>query len=910
MLDAATTQVIRSYLLSAAEEMRRTLVRTAFNPVIYEVFDFGISLYDDNLELIADAPGLALFLGANDYAIRKGVEYIGRNNLERGDIVLMNYPYWNSAHAMDVTLFAPVFAPEATEPFAFTCIRAHWMDLGAKDPGYVLDSTDVQQEGLILPGLKVYKRGVPDREIFELIRFNSRMPDLVIGDLEAQVAATRTGEQRLMDIHRKFGAQRLKSATQQILRHGEALARQALARLPRGTWSAEDLVDDDGVSDESVPIKVTVTIGESGMHCDFSGSSPAVRGPINMPFGLTETVCKLVLKSLTTPLEPSNAGHFRPLSVAAEPGTLFHAVHPAATFTLWTAHLAVELVYKALAKGMGERLAASSGGDVPGFMMVGADAAGKMYAVSNNDAVGWGATAAHDGANATNHISGSLVRNTPIEVMEMRTGMMMEGLELRCDSGGAGRFRGGLGEIRTIAFRSPGEFLTVVKKTKSRPWALAGGREPEAISMRLFPETDRERRVGTCRVAVRAGDRAIYTTAGGAGYGAPGERDPALVLKDVLEGYVSLEAARNIYQVVIVDGRIDREATAAARQMKAIARVELGAGYEISRVIKGGWQLAGEHGPVSAATAPDDMAKFVEAGITTFDCADIYTGVESMIGAFRARYPELASGVRVHTKFVPNLAELGQVNRDYVERAIRRSLQRLQMQKLDLVQFHWWDYDQTGYVPAALELERLRHAGLISQIGVTNFDVARLQELLSAGIQLLSHQVQYSLLDNRPEHGMVELCRRHGIALLCYGTVAGGFLSDRWLGRPAPDRLPANRSLAKYQLIIEEFGGWELYQKLLRVLRQIADRRGCDIATIASRAMLAKPGVAAVIVGATNLSHLDDNRRIGTIEFDAQDEYEIEQVTRLRKGPAGDVYALERDRAGRHGSIMKYDLNS
>jgi N-methylhydantoinase B len=474
MLAAATTQVIRSYLLSAAEEMRRTLVRTAFNPVIYEVFDFGISLYDRNLELIADAPGLALFLGANDYAIRKGVEYIGRGNFERGDIVLMNYPYWNSAHAMDVTLYAPVFAQNADEPFAFTCIRAHWMDLGAKDAGYVLDSTDVHQEGLILPGMKVYKRGRPDREILELIRFNSRMPELVIGDLEAQVAATRTGERRLIEIHEKFGGAQLEEAIQRILAHGEAQVREGLTKLPRGTWTAEDLVDDDGITDTPVPIKVKVTIDDDGMHCDFAGSSPAVRGPINMPFGLTETVCKLVLKSLTTPNEPSNAGHFRPLTVEAEPGTLFHAVYPAATFTLWTAHLAIELVYKALAKGMEERLAASSGGDVPGFMMVGNDPSGNLYAVSNNDPVGWGATARHDGVNATNHISGSLVRNTPIEVMEIRTGMLMDSLELRCDSGGAGRFRGGLGATRKIAFRSNGEFLTVTKKTKTRPWALAG----------------------------------------------------------------------------------------------------------------------------------------------------------------------------------------------------------------------------------------------------------------------------------------------------------------------------------------------------------------------------------------------------------------------------------------------------
>ncbi len=568
MLEAATTQVIRSYLRSAAEEMRRTLIRTAFNPVIYEVLDFGISLYDRNLDLMADAPGLALFLGANDYAIRKGVEYIGRDALERGDIVIMNYPYWNSAHTMDMTLFAPVFADEASEPFAFTCIRAHWMDIGAKDPGYVLDSTDIQQEGLILPGLKVYKRGKPDREIFELLRYNSRMPELVIGDLEAQVAATRTGERRLIDIHRKFGGARLDDAVRQILRHGEALARQGLAKLPRGTWSAEDLVDDDGLTDDPVPIRVTVRIDEDGMHCDFAGSSGAVRGPINMPFGLTETVCKVVLKSLTTPLEPSNAGHFRPLTVAAEPGTLFHAVHPAATFTLWTAHLAIELVYKALAKGMEERMAASSGGDVPGFMMVGYDPNGVLYAVSNNDAIGWGATATHDGVNSTSHISGSLVRNTPIEVMEMRTGMMIEGLELRTDSGGAGRHRGGLGIERRILFRTPGEFLTVTKKTKTRPWALAGGLEPEPISMLLFPGQPQERRVGTHRAQVVAGDRAVYTTAGGGGYGPPRERAVELVLEDVREGYVSIEAAEEIYGVVIENGSVEYGKTAQRRKLR------------------------------------------------------------------------------------------------------------------------------------------------------------------------------------------------------------------------------------------------------------------------------------------------------------------------------------------------------
>jgi aryl-alcohol dehydrogenase-like predicted oxidoreductase len=381
------------------------------------------------------------------------------------------------------------------------------------------------------------------------------------------------------------------------------------------------------------------------------------------------------------------------------------------------------------------------------------------------------------------------------------------------------------------------------------------------------------------------------------------------VLEDVLEGYVSAAAAREIYRVVIADGRVDEQATAVARERRSVPRVKLSDDYETSRVIKGGWQLAGDHGLVDPEAALRDMATFVEAGITTFDCADIYTGVESMIGEFRHRYPQLAWRVRIHTKFVPDLHALETLSPDYVENTIRRSLQRLRMQKLDLVQFHWWDYRKRGFVQAALELKRLREAGLLAHIGVTNFDVPHLEELVRADVPILSHQVQYSLLDDRPRHGMVDFCQQHGIALLCYGTVAGGFLSDRWLGRTQPRQTPANRSLAKYKLIIDDFGGWDLFQDLLQVLRRIADRRGCDIATVASRAVLAHPGVAAVIVGATNLSHLADNCRIGTVDFDAEDSAAIEQVTGLRKGPVGDVYSLERDRDGRHGRIMKYDLN-
>jgi aryl-alcohol dehydrogenase-like predicted oxidoreductase len=340
-----------------------------------------------------------------------------------------------------------------------------------------------------------------------------------------------------------------------------------------------------------------------------------------------------------------------------------------------------------------------------------------------------------------------------------------------------------------------------------------------------------------------------------------------------------------------------------------IPRIKLAADYEISRLIKGGWHLAGGHGDVSPAQATRDMAAFVEAGITTFDCADIYTGVEELIGRFRREYPTLAGQLRVHTKFVPDLGDLTRVDAAYVERIIDRSLQRLGVERLDLVQFHWWDYAVPRYVDVALELERLRRAGKIDRIGLTNFGTPEVAALLAAGVPVFAHQLQYSLLDARPEHGMIELCQRHGIALLCYGTVAGGFLSDRWLAQPAPTGPLANRSLVKYQLIIDEFGGWPLFQDMLRALRGVADRHGCDIATVATRAVLDQPGVAAAIVGATSTAHLAAHGAIGGLTLDDGDRAELAAVISQRRGPPGDVYTLERDRNGPHGRIMKYELN-
>ena len=341
---------------------------------------------------------------------------------------------------------------------------------------------------------------------------------------------------------------------------------------------------------------------------------------------------------------------------------------------------------------------------------------------------------------------------------------------------------------------------------------------------------------------------------------------------------------------------------------------ELAPGYAISRIIRGGWQMAGGHGAIDAATAVEDMIAFADGGIVTFDCADIYTGVEDLIGQFRMRYRDLRGAealraVHVHTKCVPDLDLLPRIRKADVEAIIDQSLRRLRLDRLDLVQFHWWDYDAPKWLDVAGWLSELRQAGKIDNLGGTNFDTRHMTAIADAGVPLVSMQVQYSLLDRRPEKAMLAQAASRGISLLCYGTVAGGFLSDRWLGAAEPAEPLENRSLTKYKLIIDDAGGWDWFQALLRALRQVADRHGSDVATVASAAMLARPGVAAVIVGARNRSHLAANLAISDMTLTALDHDGIDTVLSAAKPLSGDVYTLERDRTGRHGSIMKYNLN-
>ena len=350
--------------------------------------------------------------------------------------------------------------------------------------------------------------------------------------------------------------------------------------------------------------------------------------------------------------------------------------------------------------------------------------------------------------------------------------------------------------------------------------------------------------------------------------------------------------------------------------MPPVPRRVLAPGYDVPRLIKGGWQLAGGHGQVEHDAAIADMMAFARAGITTFDCADIYTGVEALIGDFLREWrhstpPDgTAPTVRVHTKCVPDRSALPSLSRADIERLVDRSLQRLGVEQLDLVQFHWWDYTVPGWLEAAVHLGDLARAGKIRHVGLTNFDTPRVAAIVQAGVPVLTHQVQLSLLDRRPLGSMASLCAQHGIGLLTYGALAGGFFHERWLGAPEPQTPLENRSLVKYKLIIDEFGGWAAFQALLHTLAGIARAHGATIGAIALRAVLDEPAVSSVIVGARHAHHLPATLDAIRITLTPEDRRAIDAHLAHAPGPRGDVYTLERDPAGPHAGIMRYNLNT
>jgi aryl-alcohol dehydrogenase-like predicted oxidoreductase len=328
-----------------------------------------------------------------------------------------------------------------------------------------------------------------------------------------------------------------------------------------------------------------------------------------------------------------------------------------------------------------------------------------------------------------------------------------------------------------------------------------------------------------------------------------------------------------------------------------LERAELAPGLQICRVLNGMWQVAGGHGRVDAGLAVEEMAKYHRAGFTSWDLADIYGPAEEFVGQFRSALPPGdAEKMQALTKWVPDPQK---ITRNIAQVAVERSKRRMRVEAIDLVQFHWWDYNNPYYIDAIKFLSDLRDDGMIRHVGLTNFDTERMQIISDASLRIASNQVQYSIVDRRPEVKMADYCAASKVRLLTYGTVCGGLISERYLGRQEPN-LPQldTMSLRKYKRMIDEWGGWGLFQRLLSTLDAIAKKHGASIANVATRYILDKPAVAGVILGArlSITNHIDDNARVFGLRLDGDDVRSIEEVCASsndlfeRIGDCGDEY--------------------
>jgi N-methylhydantoinase B len=550
--DPITTEVIRHALNSAAELMKRSVIRTAFSLLLYEVLDFACAVYDRQVRLLAQAPTFPIFMGTLSFCVEASVEAVGGEDaLEPGDVILYNVPYGTGAHMPDVALVMPIFFDE--ELIGYAAVKGHLADIGGKDP-YSADTVDVFQEGTMYPGVKLYRGGERNDEMHRLVLANSRIPKMVAGDINAQIAGLRAGVAGVTRIVERYGLETFGRACEQMFDHGEAIVRDYFSRLPDGEYSATGELDSDGLSDETVPFEVRVQIEGTSVRVDYSNAPDARKGPTNSPLPGTVSATRVAISMLAGAGESPNEGSFRPLEVVARRGSMFYPVPPTPCFLYaWPAFQAIEVIYKAIAEALPSAVPASSGGDIAAVVWWGDRSnTGDPWAEGGPNPIGHGAHARGDGASSLMHIGQACSRNSPVEVLEVRYPWLMRCTELAPDSCGPGRYRGGLGLDMDFEVLDDTSITSVVERTKNAPWGLAGGGEarPNSVSVTM-PDGTQKRFGKITRFLIPRGGVLALRTAGGGGYGPPAERDAAAIASDLREGYITPDFARRHYGYVI-----------------------------------------------------------------------------------------------------------------------------------------------------------------------------------------------------------------------------------------------------------------------------------------------------------------------------------------------------------------------
>jgi N-methylhydantoinase B len=560
-LDQVTLTVLDNYLTSTCRDMGVTMMTTAYSPIFNESLDFSCVIFDPAGQLLAQAEFCPSQIGTIKFTVAWTIAELGVEAFEEGDVVIHNDPYRGSGHVPEHMLLAPVFWEG--ELVAFVANVAHMSEVGAKTPGGLCgDATEIFQEGLLIPPVKLKRRGEDVPDIWKLVLSNHRTPRVTHGDFRAMMGSLELAERRLHKLIGEHSLETFKDASAELIAIAERRMRAEIEAIPDGTYHFEDAIEDDGIGTESFPIKLMLTIEGGEVIADFTGSALQATGPVNAIYAVTASAIYNAFLHLTDPTIPRNEGCYRPFTIIAPRGTIVNCAFPApvAGGNTETSPRITDMVFGALAHAIPERIVASCGGTSSPFLFGGRDPrTGGLYAHFHFEGVGWGGRADADGNSMVVTINGNC-RNTPVEVFETRyPAFRIESYRLLADSGGPGRFRGGLGGERIFTVTVPEVTVSaLLNRMRTLPWGVLGGhagaaggiwvRRGPAEEWRTFVET-----FGTgspskfSGVTLRDGDQVKIEMPGGGGYGDPLERERALVLRDLAEGFVTLRAAREEY---------------------------------------------------------------------------------------------------------------------------------------------------------------------------------------------------------------------------------------------------------------------------------------------------------------------------------------------------------------------------
>ena len=544
--DPITVEIIQSSLTSITDEMFSTMRRTAMSSIIYEVLDFGVAIMDKNGDLANSGAGIPGFIGMLEPGVKEIIrKFSPSNDIEDGDVFILNIPHKGGvSHINDVVIIQPVFFDG--QIISWLSNKAHWVDLGGAFPGGISpDATEVYQEGLQLPGVKIMQAGKINQSVLDIILINSRVPETTRGDLWAGIASMSSGEKRLLSLVEKYGIDVILYAIDEYIRLGEAISRKAMQDLPMGTYQATQVLDDGR------EVRASITMSADEFLIDLRGNPEQGNNAFNASYDATFVDCQMIFKAITSPESFGNAGTFRPLKLMVDEGSMFAATYPCAMGVYYeTSMILLDLLWKALAPVLPDRLPAGHYSSICGTFMGGAHPeTGQTIGIVEPQLGGWGASRTSDGLNALYTGYHGETFNVPVEITEQRNGLMVDKLSLTDIQGGEGEFIGGKGINLHYRILTDDWWLTMAYvKSDEGPWGMNEGCSGTTNYVVVQKANGDEQRYSSCTALTLNTDDVVKVfTATGGGYGDPRNRSPQQVAADIRNGYLTPERAKEVY---------------------------------------------------------------------------------------------------------------------------------------------------------------------------------------------------------------------------------------------------------------------------------------------------------------------------------------------------------------------------